>query len=172
MKKLYLAGPDVFLADALAVGQAKQALCRRYGFDGLFPLDQQLEAHSPAALSAAIYQANVQLMQQADAIIANISPFRSSGLDAGTAFEIGFFAASGKPVYLYSNDPRSLKERVECCPLAGGKAGVGDGMQIEDFGDGDNLMIIRAASLPLVAIAEAQLAALQAFEQLLGQLAR
>lgn len=163
--KLYLAGPDVFLADALAVGQRKQALCRNYGHQGLFPLDQQLAVSSLPQLSAAIYQANLQLMQQADAIIANISPFRSSGLDPGTAFEIGFFAACGKPVYLYSNDEQPLKTRVQSCPLA-----QGDGMHIEDFGDGDNLMIIRAASLPLAAVSEPQLAAWRAFSQLLAQL--
>lgn len=163
--KLYLAGPDVFLADALAVGQGKQALCQRYGHQGLFPLDPQLAASNPAELSAAIYQANVQLMQQADAIIANISPFRGSGLDPGTAFEIGFFAACGKPVYLYSNNEQPLKTRVTSCPLA-----QGDGMHIEDFADGDNLMSIRAASLPLVAVAEPQLAAWQAFSQLLARL--
>ena len=37
-RKLYLAGPDVFRADAVAHGEALKALCARYGFEGLYPL--------------------------------------------------------------------------------------------------------------------------------------
>ena len=46
--KIYLAGPDVFLADARRVGRRKQELCREYGFEGLFPLDKD-EAVGPDA---------------------------------------------------------------------------------------------------------------------------
>ena len=33
--KIYLAGPDVFLADARAVGERKKALCQEFGFDSM-----------------------------------------------------------------------------------------------------------------------------------------
>jgi nucleoside 2-deoxyribosyltransferase len=36
---LYLAGPDIFMPDAKAIGDRKKALCARHGFEGLYPLD-------------------------------------------------------------------------------------------------------------------------------------
>ena len=41
-RKIYLAGPEVFHANATALGWQKQALCREYGFEGLFPLDSEI----------------------------------------------------------------------------------------------------------------------------------
>ena len=41
---VYLAGPEVFLIDAVAVGQCKKALCSQYGFKGLFPFDNDISA--------------------------------------------------------------------------------------------------------------------------------
>ena len=37
--KIYLAGPDVFLPDALEIGREKVAICARYDLIGLYPLD-------------------------------------------------------------------------------------------------------------------------------------
>ncbi len=165
---LYLAGPDVFFPGAMDIGLRKKALCRQYGFEGLFPLDNLIqEQDSAQAMSTAIYQSNVGLMQQADAILANITPFRGPNMDPGTAFEIGYFAALGKPVFLYSNDPRTYRERIP---------GAGDfdelGHTIEDFGDIENLMIIRAASLlPIPSMpvpAQEYYTSLQNFEAALG----
>ena len=33
--RVYLAGPDVFRTDAVAVGESKKALCARLGFEGV-----------------------------------------------------------------------------------------------------------------------------------------
>ena len=33
--KIYLAGPDVFLPDAVEIGRQKVAICERYGLTGL-----------------------------------------------------------------------------------------------------------------------------------------
>ena len=35
--RVYLAGPEVFLANARAIGARKQAICARYGLCGIFP---------------------------------------------------------------------------------------------------------------------------------------
>ena len=45
--KIYLAGPEVFLPDAVGIGQAKKRLCAAYGFEGLYPFDNEIVA-SPA----------------------------------------------------------------------------------------------------------------------------
>ena len=42
--KIYLAGPEVFLPHAIEIGQRKKALCRQYGFEGLFPFDNEVVA--------------------------------------------------------------------------------------------------------------------------------
>src|ERR1700750_3112150 len=41
--KIYLAGPDVFLSDAVAFGRRKVALCGQYGLSGLYPLDAPVD---------------------------------------------------------------------------------------------------------------------------------
>ena len=51
-------------------------------------------------------------MNSADAIIANLTPFRGPGADAGTVYELGYMAARGKLCLGYSNDPASYAERV------------------------------------------------------------
>ena len=40
--KVYLAGPDVFLPSAVALGQQKREVCAAHGLEGLFPLDADL----------------------------------------------------------------------------------------------------------------------------------
>ena len=39
--KVYLAGPDVFLPDAIETGRAKVDLCAAYGLTGRFPLENR-----------------------------------------------------------------------------------------------------------------------------------
>ena len=41
--RIYLAGPEVFLPDALEVGARKAALCGAHGLEGVFPLDASLD---------------------------------------------------------------------------------------------------------------------------------
>ncbi len=143
--KIYLAGPDVFLWNARSVGERKQALCRDYGFDGLFPLDTDDAVGTDAA---AIFQANCVLMRQADIGLLNLSPFRGASADAGTVFELGFLFSLDKPVFGYSSATALYRDRVAA--LSGvvvDDDGFGrdpDGFAVEDFGLCDNLMIARA----------------------------
>lgn len=148
--KAYLAGPDVFLADAIAVGEAKVARCREHGIEGLYPLDQSLDGVTEAGLARAIFRGNVAMMRAADVILADLTPFRSPSADPGTAFELGFAFALGKPVFGYSASPEPLFERVAGAPretlaaLPDGRLLHPDGVTIEDFGLADNLMLIEA----------------------------
>ena len=41
--KIYLAGPDVFLPDAVEIGRRKAAICARHGLTGLYPLDNAID---------------------------------------------------------------------------------------------------------------------------------
>lgn len=135
--KIYLAGPEVFHADAAAIGQAKAALCARHGHEGLFPLDAAVSAEGLSAYrhGLAIYQADIAMMDACAAIIANLTPFRGPHADPGTAFELGYMRALGKPCLAYTTAPDLLAERL----------GVGerdaDGLSIERFEMADNLML-------------------------------
>jgi nucleoside 2-deoxyribosyltransferase len=148
--KLYLAGPEVFLPDAVEVGRRKCALCAHYGHIGLFPLDNIGSIAPGERLARLIFVGNLGLIREADAVIANLSPFRGCGADPGTVFEVGFAHALGKPVHGYSCDPRTLLDRVsagEAAPLrqAGdGRLFAADGLAVEDFGLFENLMIAEA----------------------------
>ena len=143
-RRLYLAGPDVFLPDAATIGARKRALCRDYGFDGLYPLDNAIEEVGPEA-GAAIYAGNVAMMRGADAVVANLTPFRGPSADVGTAFELGFMAGLRKPCFAYSNDARPFLERVgEAVVLTrhpDGRWLDAHGISAEDFGLADNLML-------------------------------
>lgn len=135
--KLYLAGPDVFAPDAPARFAAMREACRKAGFTPLTPVDNDLPPDlRGAALASHIKQANVALLLACDAVVAHIAPFRGPNMDPGTAWEIGYAEALGKPVYLWTAEPRLLAERT---PGSNGKDK--DGWMIEDFGLAENLMI-------------------------------
>ena len=148
LRGIYLAGPDVFFPNAIDVLAAKKALCARYGCLGLPPLDVELSAKGKPT-SVSIFARNLALMRRADLIIANLTPFRGISADPGTVFELGWFHGAGKPVYGYSNAAAPFETRVAAAfaPIADGPAGrqiANDGMTIEGFGLGDNLMIDEA----------------------------
>src|SRR5450755_3102057 len=109
--KIYLAGPDVFLPDAVGIGRRKAELCARHGLTGLYPLDNAIDLAVRDA-SLQIFRGNEAMMNGADAIIANLTPFRGASADAGTVYELGYMAGRGKLCLGYSNDPSSYADRV------------------------------------------------------------
>ncbi len=141
MFKVYLAGPEVFLPNAAEVGAAKKRICAAHGLEGLFPLDQQQQPElPPIQLATAIYHANVALMDQADAIIANLTPFRGTAMDVGTAFEVGYCVARGVKLFGYANVRALLTERTAHSVKDGVRVDE-NGRMVEDFGFFENLMI-------------------------------
>lgn len=147
-RSVYLAGPDVFFPNAREILAAKKALCARYGLLGLPPLDAEIVA-AGKPISAAIFARNLCLMRRADVVIANLTPFRGVSADPGTVFELGWFDGAGKPAYGYSNISADLEARVVAAFGPTTESAIGrrlahDGMTIEGFGLGDNLMIDEA----------------------------
>jgi len=144
-QRIYLAGPEVFLPDATAVGAAKVALCARHGFAGLFPLDAALELSdlTKPEQASRISAANEGLMRGCDALIANLTPFRGVSMDAGTAFEVGFMRSLGRPVLGYTNIVAGYRERAEQYRRAAARLSDADApdIEIEDFDCAENLMI-------------------------------
>jgi nucleoside 2-deoxyribosyltransferase len=154
--KIYLAGPDVFLPDATEIGRRKAEICARHGMSGLYPLDNAVDLTAGDA-SLVIFKGNEAMMDAADAIIANLTPFRGPSADAGTVYELGYAAGRGKFCLAYSNDPTPYRDRVARCfgvtTSADGRLVDPEGLTVEDFGWPDNLMMIHAIELhgcPLV----------------------
>jgi nucleoside 2-deoxyribosyltransferase len=148
--KLYLAGPDVFLPNAVEVGKVKRGLCRQYGFIGLFPLDNEVSATAGVPLSKAIFAGNIAMLNEADAVIANLTPFRGVSADVGTVFEIGYGFARHKKIYGYSNVRTNFIERIQefvsgaLVKKEDGRLYAADGLAVENFDRFDNLMIAEA----------------------------
>jgi nucleoside 2-deoxyribosyltransferase len=170
--KAYLAGPDVFLPDAIAVGQRKCLACERAGLVGLFPLDNVLPAAAtPADHARAIARANEAMIRDCDMVLANLTPFRSPSADPGTAFEIGFARALGKTIHGYSAARDLLLPRTRrILGLSDDATHDHAGHAIEDFGMHDNLMLdsaIHESGGQIVMSPADDLSAMAAFEALL-----
>jgi nucleoside 2-deoxyribosyltransferase len=149
MTSVYLAGPDVFLPDAIDIGWRKAEICARHGLTGLYPLDNTVELSSGEA-SLLIFKGNEAMMIEADAIIANLTPFRGPSADVGTIYELGYMAGCGKLCLGYSNDPASYVDRIRQftkVSSADGRLVDGLGLTVENFGLSDNLMMVHAFDL-------------------------
>ena len=151
MNKIYLAGPEVFLANCEKLAKTKKQICESYEFVGVFPLDTELDlcGHSRSKQGHLISEANEALMHSCDLLIANMTPFRGPSMDVGTAFEVGFMRSLGRPVLAYSNTIGSYFERVEQYHIGALQPRRGENGQFEDaqgflvesFDMIDNLMI-------------------------------
>ena len=131
--RIYLAGPDVFYPDALARAGAMKAACARHGMLGIFPLDPPpaeaiIAPDAPEWLR--IHAANEAHIRGCDAMVANITPFRGASADPGTAWEMGFMRALGRPVVAWTEALDDYSARI-----------APDGLAVEDFGLADNLML-------------------------------
>jgi nucleoside 2-deoxyribosyltransferase len=148
--KVYLAGPDVFLPDALDIGRLKRGICTRHGVSGLYPLDNTIDLRAADA-SLRIFKGNEAMMDASDAIIANLTPFRGPSADAGTVYELGYMAGRGKLCLAYCNDPAPYASRAarlgEVITSSDGRLIDSQGLTVEDFGHPDNLMMIHALDL-------------------------
>ena len=91
-------------------------------------------------------------MRSCAALIANLTPFRGPSTDVGTAYEIGFMRALGRPVFGYATTAQRFTERTlnwigraAACDEAGNWRDAAR-MLVEDFGLFDNLMLDGAIS--------------------------
>lgn len=147
---VYLAGPDVFLPDPRAKAAAMQAICRKHGLLGRFPLDADLDLAGlrKNEQGLAICRANERLIRECDGVLANLTPFRGPSADVGTAFEVGFARALGKRIVGYTEVDAKYRERVIAhfgkTSMRRRDDGVLQdpaGMSVEDFDLVDNLML-------------------------------
>jgi nucleoside 2-deoxyribosyltransferase len=180
--KVYLAGPEVFLTNAREILARKAELARAAGFTPLVPGDLAIPpTQSKWDRGVAISGVNEGMMQAADMIIANLTPFRGISADVGTVYELGFMCGLGRHVYGYTNTARGYFERA-LDDYYGGKA-VGqpdgslrgpDGLSVEDCDMADNLMLdggiaLRGGTFVRRSVPDAELLTnLAAFEECLA----
>ena len=137
--RVYLAGPDVFLPDPAGRALALKRICARHGLLGISPLDLEPGEQGVAA-APAIARRNEAHIRRCNAVLANLTPFRGPGADAGTIYEVGYARALGRPVFGYACKAGDYASRVRAMP-GGGMERDADGLAIEDYGLFENLMI-------------------------------
>lgn len=146
--KIYLAGPDVFRPDVLEWAEVSRALCTERGLVPLLPID------GAETTAEGIYRNNKNLLFAADAVVANLNPFRGHEPDSGTCVEVGMALALGKPVIAYMEVPTPLVDRV--ATRQWGHAYLdNNGLTVEDFGLPLNLMLAIPAQIVAGGLAEA-----------------
>jgi len=146
--KLYLAGPEVFLPDATDHAQVQRALCILYGFIGLHPMDNNVDVSDISYNTAVrIYRGDIRQIHECDIVVANCNSFRGALIDDGTAYELGFGNALGKPSYGYISTLDSYNLRIHKFPGTYFSQDVNayvdrDGyVLVDDFGTFINLMM-------------------------------
>ena len=144
LARVYLAGPDVFLPDPAGRFEALKQICARHRLFAISPLDL-LPGEADSADAHTIARRNEAHIRRCDAVLANLTPFRGPGADPGTVYEIGYARALGRPVFGYACSGADYATRVRALNGSGLAGDVldrdADGLQIEDFGMFENLMI-------------------------------
>lgn len=151
---VYLAGFEVFAPDGPERAERMRQVCRDAGLTPISPLDKgdDTPEGDTRPLVDVIYQNNIDMIDRADAVVANVNHFRGPDPDAGTSFEVGFAAGRGKKTYVYSSDGETAVERVErfygpVTPVEGGGFVDQDGMTVENFGQPFNLMLSSSSTV-------------------------
>lgn len=146
--KVYLAGPEVFLANAREQLDRKIALTRAAGLVPVSPGDFTIPPQpSKRRLGHAISEIDERMMNEADAIIANLTPYHGVSADTGTCYELGYMCAQGKLAYAYTNVAATLRQRTvelyggDVVTDASGRLRGRDGLAVEDMDMSDNLMM-------------------------------
>jgi nucleoside 2-deoxyribosyltransferase len=153
--RIYLAGPDIFHPQGLALAEQKKLICERYGLEGVAASDflAGVQFAGKPAGAAQLYRERLKVIEGCDGLIADMTPFRGPAMDPATAFAMGVAAGYGKPVAGYTLDPRPYAERIERMQVeigaptlrVGSKLVTPDGTAIEDFGVAESVMVAGAA---------------------------
>lgn len=152
IETVFLAGPDLWYPDAAEILARKREVCEAAGFVALTGRgggEALIETEPSEAMAREIYAGVLERLRAADAVVVNLTPWRGPGADAGTAFEAGFAAALGKPVFAYLNvgseGEADFRDRIDLKLGAtlddDGRWRDPDGAEIEDFALPETLML-------------------------------
>ena len=122
--KVYLAGPDVFLPDAVSIGRRKKELCAHYGFEGLYPFDNEISGdHLGTRVDLLIYRGGIEVVgvdqDQAETARAAWRRFgkgrHPAGLNYGDCFAYALAKSRHLPL-LFRGDDFSQTD-IDCVPV-------------------------------------------------------
>lgn len=166
MKSVYIAGPDVFRLDWSDFCSDVTKWCNSLELSPIFPIPSHISLdqyglrgmttkgnHEDAVR---VFKACHKLVESADIIVANISPFRGEEPDSGTVFEIGLGYNMGKAIVGYSYDQRTPVDRLIGRSSITEHGGVlHKGHLVEDFSIPVNLMVACACHKIVSTVEEA-----------------
>lgn len=150
VRSVYLSGPERWAPDAADLMARQRRLCEAAGVKALFAGDTPpVERDGSEAMARELYANALASLRQADAMIANLTPWRGPSAHPGVAFEAGFASALGKPVFAYINvteegDAEYLGRVDSLVGAVLGEDGVArdvEGAEIEDFGLPETVML-------------------------------
>lgn len=140
---IYFAGPDVFRPTYKTHLARVREMCVKVGVSPLFPGENDTDD------SLEIFDKNLEMIHQADGIIANLNPFRSLvEPDSGTVFECAYAFAQRKFVIGVVSDMRDLITKVH-------EAAPDEECLVEDFGHPLNLMLAHGLTATVSTLKEA-----------------
>ena len=150
ISSVYLSGPERWTLGAAELMARQRQLCEAVGVEALFAGDTPLiERDGSEAMARELYAAALASLRRADAVIANLTPWRGPSAHPAAAFEAGFASALGKPVFAYMNvlDEADAEYAARVESLIGGVLGEdgvlrdADETAIEDFGLPETVML-------------------------------
>jgi len=98
--KVYIAGPLFTEGERWLLEKVDEA-CRRMGLETYLPHRET----SPKMGVKGVYESHLKALENCSLMVAVLD---GADIDSGTAFEIGFFKAKGKPVIGLRTDSRAL----------------------------------------------------------------
>jgi nucleoside 2-deoxyribosyltransferase len=157
MRKVYIAGPDIFRVEWPDMARVIMTACEAWGFEALLPIpaDQSLDRPDVSGITVPgkpkdarpVFESCMDMIRSCDAMVANITPFRGDEPDSGTVFEMAMAYAQGKPVVAYTLDVRLTNERhANGSITANGALMCQSGFLVEQFGLPCNVMVAQACS--------------------------
>ena len=111
--KVYVSGPQYLLPNAEECKNDQLRLCDEYGFEGIHPLNADVDfAATGEKIAKDLYVALEIMMKECDVIVADCNQLRGALMDDGAAYELGYCNALGKPSYGYIEKLGSLSENI------------------------------------------------------------
>ncbi|MBK8399325.1 MAG: nucleoside 2-deoxyribosyltransferase [Leptospiraceae bacterium] len=146
MKKIYLAGPEVFLPNSTQILEEHKLICKKYQFEGFSPFDGEVSRAKGLAKAEKIYFENCKLIRACDLVVVNCNSFRGALVDDGSSFEIGYAKALEKKIFGYIDIrlplPELVQKKIPTSSHASGYRVDNEGYLLnEDFGNSINLML-------------------------------
>jgi len=149
LASVYLSGPERWLPDSEALVARQHALCAAAGVEVKVADAAMVEQDGSEAMARELYANALASVRDADAVIANLTPWRGPSAHPATLFETGFASALGKPVFAYMNvgdeADAEYAERVGATVgVVLGEDGVlrdADNTVVEDFGLPETIML-------------------------------